>query len=378
MLQKPAGLGRKRPQLNIHFSKLFLDPQNPRLPEEAQGKKEQELLATLYREFSLDELAESMSQNGYFDEEPLVAIPMKLPQKFANDDVASEEFIKFLQDDKTTFTVVEGNRRLATIKLLLDPELRIKFGKKQWPSPSAEIVDDLSNLPVLVYKKRKEVVAYLGVRHIVGIQKWDSFAKARYIASMIESGMKISEIEEQIGDHSGALTRNYISYKLLDQADNEFDFDIKKAKNDFSLLLLAIGQGNIKRFLGLPTKLSDANPNEPVPETHLENMKYLMTWMFGADKANPVINESRDITNYLSRIVASPDAITYLKGKNDIVGAYERTNGEEEMVLKYLMNANSKLETVLSVVHRHKTPEVISQVEMCNDTVNAILKLVAE
>ena len=378
MQRKPAGLGRKRPQLNIPVTRLFLDPQNPRLPEQAQGKKEDELLATLYREFSLDELAESMSQNGYFDEEPLVAIPMKVPQKLENADVGSKEFLAFLEDDKTLFTVVEGNRRLATIKLLLNPERRSKYGKKQWPTPSELVRDDLSILPVIVYKKRSDVVAYLGVRHIIGIQKWDSFAKARYIAGMIESGMTISEIEGQIGDHSGTLTRNYISYKLLDQADNEFEFDVKEAKNDFSFLLLAIGQGNIKRFLGLPSKLSDTNPDAPIPETHLENMKDLMVWMFGTEEEKPVINESRDITNYLSHIVASPDAIAYLKAKNDIVGAWDRTDGEEKMVMRYLGTANSKLENVLSVVHRHRTLEVVSQVEMCDETIKAILKVVVE
>ncbi|MHC4111536.1 MAG: hypothetical protein ACYSUY_10690, partial [Planctomycetota bacterium] len=71
----------RRPRLNIEIERLFLDKDNPRLPEEVQGKKESDLITALYRGFNLDELAESMSQNGYFDEEPLVVIPQKLPRE---------------------------------------------------------------------------------------------------------------------------------------------------------------------------------------------------------------------------------------------------------------------------------------------------------
>jgi len=53
---------------------LFLDPQNPRLPIEVQGRNEEDIACALYRFFDIEELAYSMAENGYFDEEPLVAI----------------------------------------------------------------------------------------------------------------------------------------------------------------------------------------------------------------------------------------------------------------------------------------------------------------
>ena len=79
-------------------------------------------------------------------------------------------------------------------------------------------------------------------------------------------------------------------------------------------------------------------------------------------------------SNFLSHIVASKEAVEYLKAKGDIVGAYDRTDGEEKMVMKYLNAATLKLENVLSVVHRHKTPEVQSQVKTCEDVLTAIQK----
>ena len=376
--QHIPGGGRKRPQLNLDVEQLHLNNQNPRLPEEAQGKIESAILRVLYERFYLDELADSMSKNGYFDEEPLVAIPQKLPKELENTDPNSEEFVTFIKKEDTSFTVVEGNRRLATVKLLLSTDLRASLNIKSWSLISEEVSEDIKILPVIVYASRAEVIPYLGVRHIVGIQKWNSYAKARYIASMVESGQPVKAVEEQIGDRQGAVTKNYISYKLLEQAKDEFDMDIKKATEDFSLLLLAIGQGNIKKFLGLPRKLLDANLQEPVPNANLENLKNLISWIFGDGKKLPVIRESRDITSFLSYVVANPEAIAYLNTTRDLIGAYDRTDGEEKMLLKYLMTANSKLEVALGIAHRHKTFEVISQVEKCEQTVKALLKSVRE
>jgi hypothetical protein len=72
----------------------------------------------LYRDFNIDELADSMAQNGYFDEEPLVAIPKILPGNLIYEELSSENFENYIKQETTEFVVVEGNRRLATIKIL--------------------------------------------------------------------------------------------------------------------------------------------------------------------------------------------------------------------------------------------------------------------
>ena len=372
------GYGRKRPQASKPVSLLHLDSQNPRLPEEAQGKSEEELLEVLYKEFFLDELAYSMAKNGYFDEEPLVVVPDKLPRKLEGIGVNSNEFLDYINRDDTELVAVEGNRRLATVKLLLNSELREKLRIKQWPDLSKPVINDLTILPVIVYLKRSEVTPYLGVRHIIGIQKWESYVTARYIAQLIEGGLSIEEVKKRIGDKRGSVARNYVGYKLLEQVEDEFSFDVRQAKSDFSLLLLAIGQGNIKRFLGLPRKLLEVNPDEPVATEKLGSLKSLVSWIFGDGEKTAVIHESRDITNYLTHVVENPEAITYLENTRDLIGAYDLSDGEEIMLLKYLNTANLKLEKALGVAHRHKIPEVVLEIEKCKQTVKTLLKTVRD
>lgn len=370
--------GQRRPRLDRTVARLFLDPENPRLPEEAQGRRESELLRVLYKEFNLDELADSMAQNGYFEEEPLVVVPRSLPKRLANVGPEDADFITFIGDSKTEFIVVEGNRRLATAKLLLDQNLRETVGVRSWPELDMPVADSLSILPIIVYSERSEVVPYLGVRHIVGIQKWDSYAKARYVAGLVDTGRSLQDVEAEIGDTKGSAKKTYMSYKLLEQAKQEFDIDPKPVMNDFSLLMLAVGQGKIKRYIGLPTRFADTNLDAPVASDCLDNLQKLLSWLFGDGKFSPVIKESRDITTYLGHVLHSEEALKYLERTRDLHGAYDLSEGEEQLVLRYLANANKKLEMVLGLIHRHRNHDVVTEAEKCAETSNRLLKTVKE
>jgi hypothetical protein len=369
----------KHPQQYIDIEKLHLDADNPRLPENIQGQNEAELLRSLYKGFNLNELIDSMSQNGYFDEEPLVVIPRNVPGKLSKADISSTEFEEFIKKDTTTFTVVEGNRRLAAAKLLVDSKLRSQLNIKQWQEILPAIIDDLKLLPAIIYPKRSDVVPYMGVRHIVGIQKWGAYAKARYIARLIDQGKTLQEVETQIADSQGSVRKSYISYKLLQQARDEFDYDTKLAEEGkFSLLILAIGQGKIKRYLGLPTSIKDIDPSAPVSKEKIKCLKNLTSWVFGDDRNSRVIEESRDITDYLSNVVESPEALKHLERTRNLVEAYDLSDGEEQMILRYLASINSRLQTVLGLAHLHKTTDVISEVEKCAETAKQLLKTVKE
>lgn len=388
---KPAALGRKRPFLNIPIERLHLDPANPRLPEEIQGSDEDDLLEHLFTHFDLEEIAAPMAQSGYFDEEPLVAVPVGLPTGLGpapGSSNVSPKYSSFLE--KAEFTVVEGNRRLATARLLREQSTRRKLRVRGWPAISDLVRDDLDILPVIVYPTRKEVLPYLGVRHITGNKKWDSYAKARYIVAMLDEGHSVDDIVREVGDRSQGVLRNAISYKILQQAKEDLDWDIERAKQDFSYMLLAIGQRNVKIFFGWTkighkaneTKvlsLKEVKLDTPIPDSHLANLRDFLSWIYGeGSKLLPVIKESRDITNYLTRVVTNPKAVEYLRRTRDLQEAYDLTDGEESMVRNLLGTANTKLEKALGVVHRHKTAEVIDEAEKCAATAGRVLKTVQE
>src|SRR5438105_4275885 len=92
---------------------LLLDPENPRISVPPKTK-EPDIVKILYETQALDELALSLVRNGYFLEEPVVIVPA--------------------ENASGKFVVVEGNRRVATIKILIDPKLRKAVGADEWPS----------------------------------------------------------------------------------------------------------------------------------------------------------------------------------------------------------------------------------------------------
>ena len=142
-----AGKGNRKPQLDIPIELIDLDPLNPRIVSYTNGRKDLsqlDLITVLYEHFDTQTVAMSLVANGYFDEEPIIVVPTSIPaglsfENFDHPDDLANELKKFVDDGSIKFTVIEGNRRASTIKLLLDKELRDKVGiEKSYPATENE------------------------------------------------------------------------------------------------------------------------------------------------------------------------------------------------------------------------------------------------
>ena len=69
-------------------------------------------------------------------------LPKKLPKSLEKTNYDTKEFEDYIKNPSTDFIVVEGNRRLATAKLLTDIELREKLKIKNWPVISRDVESD--------------------------------------------------------------------------------------------------------------------------------------------------------------------------------------------------------------------------------------------
>ena len=79
---------------------LYLDPTNPRLGRKVASKTlKQDKILEVMQGWTLDEIATSFLESGFFPQEALIVVKEKLY-------------------GKEHLVVVEGNRRLATVKLL--------------------------------------------------------------------------------------------------------------------------------------------------------------------------------------------------------------------------------------------------------------------
>ena len=164
---------------------LYLDPQNPRLADLQLTVDQQDKIAqVLWQDRAVNELVDSIAINGYWPHEELLAST---------------------EDGK--LVVIEGNRRLAAVKLLLDEGLRTRIGATGIPELPTEAKQKLETLPVIECS-RKDVWQYIGFKHVNGPQDWDSIAKAQYIARVHnEYKVPLPEIARTIGDRHDTVRR---------------------------------------------------------------------------------------------------------------------------------------------------------------------------
>ncbi len=145
---------------DIATDQLLLDARNPRLKDFDIGESpsQGEILRALWSKMAVDEVALSIAENGFYRHEPLYAAK---------------------EDGK--IYVVEGNRRLAAVKLLRDDKLRRDSKATSLPAIDSAAKRKLDTLPVIICE-RAQVWAFLGFKHINGPQAWESYPKASYIA----------------------------------------------------------------------------------------------------------------------------------------------------------------------------------------------------
>lgn len=347
-------LGLKR----LPVSGLLLDNQNPRLSPEAVSYSQNELYSLFHRDFDLFPIARSMADNGYFEEEPLIGIPGP--------------------DDK--IIIVEGNRRLAALKFLIDPEIRkLSNRRDNWGKlyeESQKKGHDLTVVPVVVHEKREELRAILGFRHITGTMKWDALAKARFVDNLIEERKDADfyNIGREVGTRQDTIRRNYAAYRVHKQAKDDFNIDTSKLESSFGVFYTALNDPGIREYIGLDIDKSVKKLKKPIPRSKADELKNLIGYVHGTKEIEPVFTDSRNI-HKLAEILASPEARKLLHATRDFELAYRSTGLEEKTLIFNLESANISLTEAYKTVFRHcENKRVIKLVEQCFGTMDQILR----
>lgn len=385
MEEKFAGKGRRRPQIDLPLDKIFLDSENPRLAKQKDLTGQWDLIKTLYDEYDLEEIALSMSENGYFDEEPIIVVPKNAPVDLFDGDVNAiqQRIEKLVNENIIEFTVVEGNRRIGTAKILLDAELRarLKIRDESFPKvKSEEVADDLKFIPSIVYSNRDDVGPYLGVRHITGLLKWDAYAKAAYIAQTVEEKVakgatmeeSIKSVQQQVADRSDIIKKQYLCFKIMKQAADDLNFDTKNIKDKFSLLTVALNSPAIRHYVGSPSYKEANFGTRIIPIERIEQLRNLLTWIYGDGKKEPILSDSRRITKELAPVLSSKEATEYLIKNNNLEESYERSEGEKDYIIRKIQNANAMLRKAHSYMGNHIEKDVLYAV---NETEKALVDL---
>ena len=323
MAAKQATRGEAPAAAPFPIDELCFDQRNPRLFLDVD-QDEDELVERLWREFAVDELAMSIASNGYFEHEPL-----------------------FAAHEHGRHIVVEGNRRLAAVKILLDDGLREKLGAVDLPKITTERRKELATLPV-VQCDRQDIWHYIGFKHVNGSQPWQSYAKAQYVAWVHnELGEPLEEIARRIGDRHATVRRLYRGLMVLRQAEAAGRFDLEdrwKGHFSFSHLYTGLDYPNIQAMLGIDSEDS-FHPN-PVPEENLDALGNLCLWLYGQKSTDtrPLIQSQNPDLRRLESAIGSEAGLIALRRGLPLDVVIDISVGDEELFKGHLIEARHRLQ----------------------------------
>ncbi len=271
----------------ISVDQLMFDAKNPRVPKKLFGISDEEKIIEYMVKFgNIIELMSSIAENGYFTAEPLLVVGQQ----------------------NGLYKVVEGNRRLAALKILNNPSITSLRTKA-----IREIVDEVGatvpkEVPCIVYGNESEIIDYLGFRHITGVKDWGALEKARYLDTLYKQHVDdygsteiYSKLAKMIGSRADYVRKLHAALKLYEKANDAayYGLEIKDSDIEFSWITTAIGFNAINDYLGLKGKdYSIENVND-------ENFANLFMWMFDPEKS--VVRESRQISQ-LAEVLGAKQA----------------------------------------------------------------------
>ena len=305
---------------------------NPRLAEFGlrQDATQLDVLKTLWQNMAIEEIAMSIAHNGYFNHEPL--------------------FVETSQHNK--FVVIEGNRRLAAVKLLLDSDLRNRLRATDLPPITPERREEISTLPIII-TTRRDSWRYLGFKHVNGPATWGSYAKAQYIAFVHNTyNIPLGEIAAQIGDFNATVERMYRGLMIIEQAEKAKVFDrsdVSKSRFHFNYVYTGMDYPGVRSFLGLERR---AASQSPVPSGKIKHLGELLIWLYGSKKSNKasLIKSQNPDLKVLDTVLQSDKGIKALRDGLPLDVAEDISIGDERLFNKSLQQAKIALQKALGTV----------------------------
>lgn len=329
---------------HLDIGLIDFDPNNPRLPTDIDGNELSEVMKFMITSENLEDLVKSIGLQGYFSGEPLLIVP--------NENVVGR------------YIAVEGNRRLAALKILTGAKPPRKAST--FAAILEEVTRVFETVPCMIYERREDVLGYLGYRHITGIQEWDHLAKARYLKQLYQE--VISEPPANVNPNDKRDVYRYLAKKIgskahvvanlmngidvIDFADNNnilTKLDKDPAKIGFSLLTTALSYEPIRNYVFNLEEGTDRYDDivsiERLDQNRIENILY---WLYGDADNTAVIADSREIAT-LNKVLQNENATEYLishRGDktNLLQSAFTLSGGMMEGFDSYLQAVTENLE----------------------------------
>lgn len=336
----------------VELENVMVDPNNPRLlemdfeevPDERiiEERVQQEALINMKKE-GLKDIIEKVKKFGFLSVDKVVVRP--------------------LSDGK--YVVMEGNRRISSLKVLQEDHSRGRI------SLDEKVIESLMKFKVLVYHGGNKNVVWLlqGIRHIKGIKEWGPLQQGRYFSDMQDQrNLRPTDLAAMTGIGRTTIAQLIRSYNAWKQAKKDEDYGDKITANHFSLFNEAL----FKKPILKDWLLWDDSDKE---FKNNENIKKLLGWYLGEEGINngeprlPRVNP--DVRDILSKLLLEENKSVFEKFENCDLSIDEARYKMEEA--KYQKEAQeikididsklNELDSMASTINTLPIPKIIEKEE---------------
>lgn len=309
---------------------LLLDPKNPRIPDSGRSLSQRDLLADLVANEKVYDLAKSIAENGYYPVEALIIV----------------------EESKSKY-VVEGNRRLAALKLLLSPESAPDKGAERRFRTLAGRTNPsvLRKVKVIKAPSREDAAPVIMGRHTRSqVESWSPLMQAKFYHNLVGRGLKVKDISEQYGLQPSEITdalQMYTMYNVACAIDLPEDV-AKKVQNprEFPITNLERLYKNPKvtKFLGITFDDSKQPIGSVDPKEFMKGYGKIVTDIATGTVHSRNINTADEMDKYLSSFGAQ-------KPNHDKNGEFT-----SEMLLHPETKKDSKVKSVVERMRPRPKP----------------------
>lgn len=326
----------------VEVRHLLFDPDNPRMVVDLDADQKK-IFRFLVDDIGVEDVLNSLAASGMIAGDPFIARPAGTPGDFF---------------------VIEGNRRLAALKLLNGEEIGDGKPEPAVPQVAAGIAETFRKVPVQVGWEQGKLEAYLGYKHVTSAREWSPEAKARFVHARCGGDFSddtLSKFAQRLGTTLPTLRRWLVAYLALRQAERAAKFNPEEAyaKRYFGTFYTLLGSQQVQEFVGL-----DVGPlsETPVPDNRLSELGELISWVIGTKQSPPVLN-SRSQQKF-DAVLSSPSALQYFRVKRNLEGALLYTEFNSGQIAEKLRSAAYMIEECLPKVFDVKDDQkVISAIE---------------
>jgi hypothetical protein len=156
--------------------------------------------------------------------------------------------------DLGKYVVIEGNRRTAAVKWILEDHAAGVAVPEQ-------VLESIETLPAVVAEKEGIDEAFraslMGIRHVSGIKRWGGYQRARLIVEMRDA-LRLDALEtaERLALSTREVHRRYRAYKALQQLQDDEEYGDFAIAGMYPIFHEAVSLPIVRQWLGWNENLS--------------------------------------------------------------------------------------------------------------------------